>query len=71
MPIWGTGDINGEVNAWLMPNDYTPTGMKMDTYLVSPATLTKLTHIEFDIPKSQLSQKDNHSRQKPSGCSIK
>jgi hypothetical protein len=44
---------NGEVNAWLMPNDYAPTGSKMDSYLVSPATTTKYMGITFPIPRSE------------------
>jgi len=62
---------NGEVNAWLMPNDYSPTAIKMDTYLVAPASLTKLTGITFDISRAQNTQKDSSSVAKPRGCSLK
>ena len=62
---------NGEVNAWLMPNDYSPTGVKMDSYLVAPATITKYTGVSFAIPRSEVSEKDSHSEIKPRGCSLK
>lgn len=62
---------DGEVNAWLMPNDDTPTGLKMDTYLKAPATISKYTGIKFEIPRSELTERDNHSKSKPRGCSIK
>lgn len=61
----------GEVNAWLMPNDNSPTAIKMDTYLVSPATITKYTGLSFNIPRNEYSQKDSRSVTKPSNCSLK
>jgi endonuclease G len=62
---------NGKVNAWLMPNDNSPTRSRMDNYLVAPATIAKLTGIQFDIPSSEMSQMDTHSFQKPKYCSLK
>ena len=62
---------NGEVNAWLMPNDNTPTGVKMDTYLVSPKKLENKTGKQFDIDRRQRSQLDSYSEKKPRGCSLK
>lgn len=62
---------NGKVNAWLMPNDNTPTAVKMDTYLVSPAKIMRATGYEFDISRSEISELDSYSQPKPKGCSLK
>ena len=62
---------NGEVNAWLMPNDNSPTGVKMDTYLVSPAKLMNLTGYVFEISRQEASELDSYSMKKPRGCSLK
>lgn len=61
---------NGEVNAWLMPNDNTPTAVKMDTYLVSPAKIENAIGKKFDIDRKQRSQLDSYSMPRPRGCSI-
>jgi endonuclease G len=62
---------DGEVNAWLMPNDNSPTSVKMDTYLVSPAKLMNLTGYTFDISRQEKSEMDSYSKKRPRGCSLK
>ncbi|MEH6650505.1 MAG: hypothetical protein V7707_10820 [Motiliproteus sp.] len=54
-----------------MPNSDAATAKRMDSYLVAPATLTRLTGIEFDIDRRQASQKDSRSVTRPKGCSLK
>jgi endonuclease G len=81
--IWGSGVVTpdalwkiiriptGEVNAWMMPNDDSPTAVRMDTYLVTPAAISKYTGLSFDIPPNEYSQKDSRSITRPSNCSLK
>lgn len=62
---------DGKVNAWLMPNDNTPTASKMDYYLVSPAKIENLLGKTFDISRQERSQLDSYSEKRPRGCSLK
>lgn len=62
---------DGEINAWIMPNDNTPQKMKVDSYLVAPATIAKYTDIKFHIERSQATEKDSKSVRKPNSCSLK
>jgi endonuclease G len=62
---------DGKVNAWAMPNSAEATGVKMDSYLVAPATLQKLTGVKFPISVTELNQKDTYSQKKPRKCSLK
>lgn len=62
---------SGEVNAWMMPNDDSATAVKMDTFLVSPATIAKYTGLSFEIERNQYSEKDSHSVSKPKNCSLR
>lgn len=62
---------DGRVNAWLMPNDNTPTADKVDDYLVSPAKLTGLTGVEFPLEDRLRIRAAEFSITEPEGCSLK
>jgi len=63
---------DGNAQAWLMPNDDSPTKALMDNYLVKPSTITKYTGYSFrTISLAELNEKDTHSFKKPKYCSIK
>lgn len=61
---------DGEVNAWLFPNDNSPTSSKSDAYLVSPKKIERLTHLKFNLPKAELNEKDTRSKTMPKGCKL-
>ena len=62
---------DGEVQAWLMPNDDSPKSKLIDNYLVSPKTISEITGLSFPISASELNEKDKVSKKQPKGCSIK
>lgn len=61
---------DGEVNAWLLPNDNSPTRSKSDAYLVSPSKIERLTHLQFNLSRKELNEKDTHSKVKPKNCKL-
>jgi endonuclease G len=62
---------DGEVNAWLMPNNNLPKSAVMDAYLVSPYKIENLTNKVFDINYNQKNEIDSYSVKRPKGCSLK
>lgn len=62
---------DGRVNAWLMPNDYSPKAEEADRYLVSPARLTGLTGVSFQIPDHLRIRAAETSVDMPAECSLK
>jgi len=61
----------GEVNAWLIPNDNSPISKNIDNYLVAPSFLEKKTGVHFTIPDNEKFEADKIGLTKPQGCSIK
>lgn len=59
---------NGEVNAWLFPNNDSPAADKLDKYLIQPAELGKKAGFNFDIPYEQRYDTDTQSEPMPSNC---
>ncbi|MDB2343149.1 DNA/RNA non-specific endonuclease [Porticoccaceae bacterium] len=62
---------DGGVNAWIFPNNNEPTVENIDNYLVSPADITELTGIIYNIPIIKVNVAAKTTRDLPVGCSLK
>lgn len=62
---------DGRVNAWLMPNDYSPKEEDASSYLVSPARITGLTGVSFELPDHIRIRSAEDTVEMASGCSLK
>ena len=62
---------DGKINAWLMPNDNTPSRDNVDNYLIHPDVIAALVEVSLPLNHNPGAIDTKVAREMPEGCSLK